>query len=389
MNLEKELNCLEKITDGYVPQESHEQGSSNAESPTKQADYHLRLGRLLHGRFLQGVKALKHFQDAFKLNPALTEALGEARGIYWELGKLNMVQKLLELQLKNSDGVTASSLYVQLGDVLCDLGDQDRAMEAYARALQSAQGKPSPAGELLHDVQVGESDWQERVATLLRGGREATTAKDKAGALLRAARITGRFAPDEVRGMPSQAYSAAPTDVVVASLFEDLLARAEKTDEILQVQRDILESVKNPSERASVAFCFGTRWAIRHQNHDLGTEFIQLAIDADPSNEAAFAYLREVYGTMGGDWAKVTLLADSLAKSQGDAPNTAFLLASAGLSAWQKLGDLIKARSYFERLAKVAPDHGALKAFEKQIGQAIPRSGDQPEIGRASCRERV
>ena len=47
-----------------------------------------------------GVKALKHFQDAYKQNPALVEALAEARAVYWDLGKLNMVQKLLELQLK-------------------------------------------------------------------------------------------------------------------------------------------------------------------------------------------------------------------------------------------------------------------------------------------------
>src|SRR5262249_41690515 len=231
-----------------------EQGISTAENPAKQAEYHLRLGRLLHGRFLQGVKALKHFQDAFKLNPALVEALAEARGIYWELGKLNMVQKLLELQLKSSDGPSASRLYVQLGDVYCDLGDRDRAMEAYAKALQSAQGQPTQAGELLHDVQVGESDWQDRVATLLRGSREAKTPGSRAESLLRAARIAGRFAPDEVRGMLSQAYSVAPTDVVVASLFEDLLARAEKTDEILAVQRDILSKANSANERAAIAF---------------------------------------------------------------------------------------------------------------------------------------
>src|SRR5262245_55831133 len=125
MNLEERINLLEKNHDWYGLQEALEQGISNAESPVNQAEYHLRLGRLLHGRFLQGVKALKHFQDAFKLNPALVEALGEARQIYWELGKLNMVQKLLELQLKTSDGTAASSLYCQLGDVYCDLGDQD------------------------------------------------------------------------------------------------------------------------------------------------------------------------------------------------------------------------------------------------------------------------
>src|SRR5262245_45367647 len=134
MNLEERLNLRERNHDWQGVQETLEQGIASSEDPRRQAEYHLRLGRLLRERFLQGVKALKHFQDAFKLNSGLVEALAEAREVYWELGKVNMVQKLLELQLKNSEGEAASALYVQLGNVLSDQGEGDRAMEAYAKA---------------------------------------------------------------------------------------------------------------------------------------------------------------------------------------------------------------------------------------------------------------
>jgi tetratricopeptide (TPR) repeat protein len=375
MNSDERLNVLERNHDWTGLQEALELGIASETDPIRQADRHLRLGRLLRGRFLQSVKALKHFQDAFKLNAVLLEALAEAQEIYWELGKLNMVQKLLELQLKSGDGSSAHALYCQLGDVLCDLGDGDRATEAYAKALQSAKGSPTTAGESLHDVQVGEGEWQERVATLLRAGREAASGGERAAVLLRAARIARRFAPDEVEGMLMQAYAAAPTDVVVASLLEDLLARAGRTDAILAHQRSILGKIEDQAERARVAFCFGTRWAMRHQNHELGAEFIQQTVDADPSNEAGFAYLREIYGTVGGDWPRVVELADRLAEAVGDGPAAAFLLSNAGLVSWRQIGDLIRARTYFERLARLAPDHTALKAFELQIGQTFGRSG--------------
>src|SRR5699024_3037010 len=117
------------------------------------------------------------------------------------LGKLNMVQKLLDLQLKTADGVVASQLYCQLGDVHSDSGDADRAMEAYAKALQAAQGSPTPAAELLHDIQVGDGDWQPRMAGLLRASREASSSSERAALLLRAARIVRRFAPEEVEGI--------------------------------------------------------------------------------------------------------------------------------------------------------------------------------------------
>ena len=123
MDLEQRLNHLERHHDWAGLAEAIEQAIAGAQDPAIKADLHLRLGRILHSQFLQSVKALKHFQDAFKLNPALGEALADARRIYWELGKLSMVQKLLALQIKNSSEVQSAALYRELGDVLCDLAD--------------------------------------------------------------------------------------------------------------------------------------------------------------------------------------------------------------------------------------------------------------------------
>ena len=167
MDLEQRLKQLESHHDWHGIVEALEQGLGTTQDATLKADIHLRLGRVLHTQFLQGVRALKHFQDAYKLNPALFDALSEARAIYWELGKLNMVQKLLELQLKSApDARVKRALFRELGDVLCDVGEYERAAEAYAKALQNAEGKPGDIGERLLDAQVGADEWQERIATL-------------------------------------------------------------------------------------------------------------------------------------------------------------------------------------------------------------------------------
>ncbi len=150
MDLDQRLKQLATLHDYHGVVEVLEQGIVAAADAATKAHLHLQLGRVLRTRFLQGVRALKHFQDAYKLNPALVEALADARGIYWDLGKLNMVQKLLELELKAApDSPDRSALHRQLGDVLCDLGDYERATEAYAKALQSADGKPGEIPELL------------------------------------------------------------------------------------------------------------------------------------------------------------------------------------------------------------------------------------------------
>ncbi|HEX4478533.1 MAG TPA: tetratricopeptide repeat protein, partial [Polyangiaceae bacterium] len=375
MNLDERLTLLERNHDWHGLQETLEQGIAGANDPSSQAEYHLRLGRVLHERFLQGVKALKHFQDAFKLNPALIDALRAAREIYWELGKLNMVQKLLELQLKNGDGKGASALYTDLGDVLSDLGDEVRATDAYTNAITVSANGSSAAAERLVDLQATEAEWHARASSLISQAAATTSNAERADLLLRAARIARKFAPDEVEAILVQAFAVAPTNVVVTSLFEDLLAASGRTDAILDHQRDVLAALTDPVERSKVAFRFGTRWALRHQNHELGATFIEQSLDANPTNEAGFAYLREIYGTIGGDFGKVVALADRLAKAAGDKADSAFLLASAGMLSWHKLGDLIRARPFFERLAKAAPEHSSLKAFELQIGQTVSSNG--------------
>ena len=101
MDLQEQISFFERNRDWQGLVEELEKSLGGATQNAIKASIHLKLGRVLETKFLQSVKALKHFQDAYKLNPALLEALEEARFIYWDLGKLNMVQKLLELELKS------------------------------------------------------------------------------------------------------------------------------------------------------------------------------------------------------------------------------------------------------------------------------------------------
>ena len=169
MDLAQRLNHLESVRDWQGLVEELEKGIASEGDAAVKASYHLRLGQVLEDKFLLAVKALKHFQDAYKLNPAAGESLARARSIYWDLGKLNMVQKLLELELKSQkEGPVAAALLLELGDVLCDVGDYDRATSTYAKAVQ--QGDPTGQGSAcLEDVQVESGSWQAHVAQLVRG----------------------------------------------------------------------------------------------------------------------------------------------------------------------------------------------------------------------------
>ncbi len=372
MNLEQRLNELESHNDWQGLVDALEAALAAVNRAEDQAALHLRLGHVLHGRFLHGVRALKHFQDAFKLNPALLEALAAARSIYWELGKLNMVQKLLELQLKSApEGKGTGELYRELGDVLSGEGSYERAAEAYAKGLQNAGGAAGEIRALLEDVQLASDQWQERIASLLRSAHGEASATKRATSFLRAARIAQRFAPDEREGMLAQAYAADPASVVAGTLYEGFLVDAGRTESILKAQREILETIADKAPRAEATFRFASRWALRHQNAEVSSELFEEALRLDPSQEAAFAYLKESYGARGGDWQRVIRLADELGDRSTEGRKVAYLLAEGGTLAWRQVGDLIKARGFFERLTMLDVTHPALLAFEAQIGEKL------------------
>jgi tetratricopeptide (TPR) repeat protein len=372
MDQQDRLAQLESVRDWQGVVDELEKGIAGGGSSVDRASFHLRLGRVLEAKFLAGVKALKHFQDAYKLNPELVESLEAARSIYWDLGKLNMVQKLIELELKAAPGgPNASELLLELGDVLCDLGDYEKATSTYARSLAASGGKNHEASECLEDLQVDSTGWQAHVAALLRRAHEVQVPEAKSRLFLRAARVTRRFDPHETEGMLANAYAANPASKQAAALYEGMLAELGRTDAIERLQREIESKTTERIAKAEVARLFGTRWVARHQNIDLGAKFLEEAVKLDPANEGAFHFLTDAYGKKAGDWNRVLTIAEEAATHVGDNGNATFLLAQAGTIAWRQLGNLIRARASFQRLRAVAPEHPQLRAFEAQIGETL------------------
>jgi tetratricopeptide (TPR) repeat protein len=381
MDLEERLSYLENVRDWQSLVEELEKGIASSAANAAKAQFHLKLGRILETKFLSGVKALKHFQDAYKLNPALTDSLEAARNVYWNLGKINMVQKLLELELKASpDGPRTGELLLELGDVLCDQGEWERATATYARSLGVSGGSATgaEASGCLADLQLQPTGWPGHLAALLREANE-TSHSSKGRLYLRAARAARRFAPVEVEGLLARGYAADPVSRQISALYEALLSEAGRLDELEQVQLSLLQQVAERRARGAMALLFGTRWVLRHQNVEVGSRFLEEALKLDPDSEGAFFFLREAYGKKGGDWDRVLTLAEEAA-TRADDGSTTFLLAQAGTIAWRQLGNLIRARLSFERLSAVAPEHPQLRAFEAQIGESLkpsaPRATD-------------
>ena len=269
MDLVERVSLLESVHDWGSLADELEKVIAQESEPAHKADAHLRLGRLLDEKFLQGVKALKHFQDAYKLNPTLMHALELARSIYWELGKTNMVQKLLRAAAEERGrGDERAAPHPELGDVLADAGDLERAQATYARALGASGGTSDAARAGLTDAQLDETTWTDAVNALAQEA-DALQGAESANLYLRAARIARRFDATAVEGLLAHAYAAQPLDRQAASVYEGLLVGSDRSAALEEAQRVFLDALTQRA-RAQVAFRLGTRWATRHQNLEAG-----------------------------------------------------------------------------------------------------------------------
>lgn len=327
---------------------------------------HLRLGHLLRSQFLEGVSALKHFQDAFKLDPERLDAVGAARTVYRDLGRLPLVQKLINIEISSVEDVAqAAELYVELGDVLMDQGDVENAAAAYAEAIKGG----ADAAERLTDASTTESDWHERVRSLVDAASSASPA-DAARLLVRAAGVVRRYDEADAAEILERAYRADPKNDRVAALFEGTFVESEQAEELLSIQESLISDAGGEPE---LLYLFGSRWAERHLP-EAAAPLLLRALRGRPDRTAAVTFLC-VWSAQ--DEAICTGLLGLAVEDRipsGNAETLSYLLASAGLVALRDLNNMQQAKKCFDSLAAVAPSHPALAEYRAQAATAAEPS---------------
>jgi tetratricopeptide (TPR) repeat protein len=361
------LTQLESAREWQSLAEALEAAIERADDANEKSALFLRLGRVMTDKLLQAPRALRYFQNAWKLQPENVQPLKEARDIYWDLGKLKMVETVLKRSLESAPKQHRAELLVELGDVSADLGNFDAALESYAAAAQESGPFAKEAAIKRDDFALDAAAGRERIDDLVGNAADSNDRVARVGLLLRAGRLAKRHGLDSYEELLLAAYQADCDNKQASALYEELMVSQGRLAQVLETQREMLESA-SAEEGPRLAFRYGVRWATRHQNVELGARLLEQAVLGDPSNDAAFTFLRELWGTHGGDWQRVMALAEQIAEVGTPPP---FVLAEGGRLSWLRIGDLMKARRWFERLAGVEPEHPQLKAFEAQIGERL------------------
>jgi len=336
------------------------------------------LGQLCEELFLRKDRAMIHYQAAFKLSRDLL-ALEKAREIYREMGNLEMVAKLLELEWQLTPDATRKSVVEgKWGLALLDLGKRDAALPH----LESA-GKAMPDDREIHDAIAAASydkeDWQGEVERLQKqAGKAEKNDKGLASRIwLRIARIYRLEGEDK---KDPAAYSKALGKVVDADaqnvianfLLEGALGAEKRFDDIVALHEWRLKNAESDKERAELSRRFASVWVLRFSDDQRAAKFYQQALETTyaggldfPGHLAAFSFLRQIASAAekGDAWGKLLGIADLGMQAKLSDDEAVMLATQAGVISWKDAKDTGKARGYFERVQQSDPESEELKAY--------------------------
>ena len=312
-------------------------------------------------------RALGIYQRAWELHPDNVEPLSRARELYRQLGRLEMVAELGELELKGKEGAPGQGELAGLvGEALLDMGDRERALALLEQAVEldpeSIRVKDALAA-LSYESEFWEDD-VERLETQAENVDSSTGAR----MLLRAARIVKLEVGEGERyeSLLRASLSRDPQGEATNRLYEALLSRSERWEELEAHHERRAYAAADESERAELYRRFALEWVQRFDDRKRGAGFFARALHESAQNGAtqlksvvaAFVLVKEIYGGR-GEWEHVLGLADACLPHLRDEPKL-YVATQASRIAGEELGDADRSERYAEIARAIEPDHPAL-----------------------------
>jgi tetratricopeptide (TPR) repeat protein len=205
---------------------------------TEQSRALFDLARACESIFLDKARAMQCYQQAFKLDQSNLLALQHAREIYQEMAHLEMVTRLMGLELRNNqDPERAPALNYAYGRAMLNLRQIDTA-KGFLEAASSAAPDNAEYQARFQETLYDRGNWQFAFDTAMDQLKALTGSDDPMAAdasnrgeqishlYLKAARILQQEAPEDERLLPLlfKALDAVPTDEEAAFIAETMLA---------------------------------------------------------------------------------------------------------------------------------------------------------------------
>jgi tetratricopeptide (TPR) repeat protein len=342
--------------DGRALVEELERVGEALSSPAEKSHWLLELGVACEMLVPERQRALGLYCRAAELDASNSEALERGRMVSRELGRIDELIRLTELDLsRETDEARREHLSALIGESLLDLGDRQRA----AAFLVGAAGQ-FPASLAIQDAlgTVGyDDDWRAEIERLMAIGEEPD-ATYGARVALRAARIIKMEAPDDPRyeRLLQRVLAHDPYDESAHMLLDGLYATQQRWDDLEDLQATLMQAFPGADEQAALCQRFSFSWIARGQ-HDRAAAWCWRAIELGRLVYpiAGLTMLRGIYGPA-RQWERLLAAIDALLGTPLDEDAAVHAALLGGTIAWKAIHDRERAAGYFARVRQVAVD---------------------------------
>ncbi|MBP6628805.1 MAG: tetratricopeptide repeat protein [Kofleriaceae bacterium] len=293
----------------------------------RHGEAHRTLARLWDERLGRVDRALGHWQQAWRLEPARTEALEAARAIYASLGDDAMVGKLYqaELDVLGERGPTArrAVIHYELGKVARRAGDAASAMSHFekartlgqkAEAAAPAAAAASPAAPPQAGATAASADEVELAladlyaAPTFSGDDGQVRASELLVAVGRRRLATNREDPTGV-GLLRRAAGIAPGAAASQGALDQALADAGRFDELDRLLRHRSATTDDAAARAVLLRRRIELYEDPLPDRDALIDALEQLAAIEPARGPASMRLRELYKE-DGKWAELAARAE-------------------------------------------------------------------------------
>lgn len=357
--------------------------------PRKFAAQALQLAELCEHLIPDRERALSLYTIAFKGDESNLRALARIRFICRELGQLDMVSKVADLEYEHTKNPECLKI---AGLALLDLGDPNRALK---RLLKASKGMPDDE-ELAIGLQTARREWPNvREAAEQVEERAAGVAGPAAARLyLQAARMHRMLEDDhQFAAMVRSAFEADPRDESAFTLLGIQLRETESWDELESAWNARADVACSDYERVDIYRRAGFDLAVRCKQPDRGAPLLVRSLlsayDADvqdvPCHMATLILVSEI-----GEVSDALALTErALTMTITDDERVGLSLLAAKL-AWHSLGDHQVAWRHLQEVAELAPQNPQPEEFARQglvpepeSAGTVPKRGPAPAALRA------
>jgi golgin subfamily B member 1 len=353
--------------DGRALVEELERMGETLSAAGEKSHWYLELGVICEMLVPERQRALQLYRRAVELDAGNAEALDRGRMVCRELGRLDELIRLCEIDLAHEpDESRREQLTARIGEALLNLGDRQRA----AGFLVGAAGN-FPASLPIQDAlaTIGyDDDWRGELDRLVDIGADA---EPEAGARvsLRAARILHMQEPTDPRyeELLKRVLAYDPYDESAHLLLDRLYTEQGRWEDLDAVNAALVEAFPGVDEQAALSQRFSFAWIGRGQ-HDRAASWCWRAIELGRLIYpiAGLTLLRGIYAAR-RQWPELLEAIDALLATPLDEDADVHISLLGGTIAWKATNDVARASRYFDRVRRVAVDSLLLIDFDDAL----------------------